>query len=85
MRSRSQYLREMGLTPWTLSTATRAVASQDVETVLSDVQPLEKVPPSSWASLQQQVGNCIRCSLHTTRKSTVFGEGDPKANWLLVG
>ena len=27
----------------------------------------------------------MRCSLHTTRKTTVFGEGDPKANWLLVG
>mgnify|MGYP001167887328 FL=1 len=85
MRSRSQYLREMGLTPWTLSAATRVVASQHVETVSSDIQPLGKVSLSDWTSLQQQVGNCMRCSLHTTRKTTVFGEGDPKADWLLVG
>ena len=85
MRSRSQYLREMGLTPWALITDTRVVASQHVEPVSSDVEPLGKAPPSGWASLQQQVGNCMRCSLHTTRKTTVFGEGDPKADWLLVG
>jgi len=43
------------------------------------------VPPSGWTLLQQQVGICTRCNLHTTRKTTVFGEGNPKANWLLVG
>ena len=85
MRSRSQYLREMGLTPWTLICGRGAVASQLIEPVLSDVGSPGKVSRSDWTSLQQQVGNCIRCSLHATRKTTVFGEGNPKADWLLVG
>lgn len=75
----------MGLTPWTLITDTRVVASQHVDPVSNDLESPGKVLPSAWASLQQQVGNCTRCSLHTTRKTTVFGEGSPKANWLLVG
>ncbi len=85
MRSRSQYLREMGLVPWTLITDTRVIANQYVEPASNDLESPGKAPPSGWTSLQQQVGNCTRCNLHTTRKTTVFGEGNPKANWLLVG
>ena len=85
MRSRSQYLREMGLTPWTLITDTRVIANQHVEPASNDLESPGKVPPSGWTLLQQQVGICTRCNLHTTRKTTVFGEGDPKADWLLVG
>ena len=85
MRSRSQYLREMGLTPWTLITDTRVIANQHVEPASNDLKSPGKVPPSGWTLLQQQVGICTRCNLHTTRKTTVFGEGNPKANWLLVG
>jgi DNA polymerase len=75
----------MGLTPWTLICGRGAVANQLIEPVLSDVGSSGKVSRSDWTSLQQQVGNCIRCSLHATRKTTVFGEGNPKADWLLVG
>jgi uracil-DNA glycosylase family 4 len=85
MRSRSQYLREMGLIPWTLITDTRVIANQYVEPASNDLVSPGNVPPSGWTSLQQQVRNCTRCNLHTTRKTTVFGEGNPKANWLLVG
>lgn len=75
----------MGLTPWTLIAGTRVAASQHVESVSSDLEPPAKASPSAWTSLQQQVGNCIKCSLHASRKTTVFGAGDPKADWLLVG
>jgi DNA polymerase len=75
----------MGLTPWTLIAGTRVAASQHVEPVSSDLESPAKAPPSDWTSLQQQVGNCIKCSLHASRKTTVFGAGDPKADWLLVG
>ena len=85
MRSRAQYLREMGLTPWTLITDARVIARQQTDLVSSELESPGEVALSDWTSLQQQVGNCMRCSLHETRKTTVFGEGDPKADWLLVG
>jgi DNA polymerase len=37
------------------------------------------------AELQAQVQACVRCSLHETRTQTVFGVGNPKADWLVIG
>lgn len=34
---------------------------------------------------QFDLGNCIRCKLHTGRKTIVFGEGNPAAQLMLVG
>ena len=39
----------------------------------------------SWVDLQHGVQSCELCSLHKTRTQTVFGVGDPKANWLFIG
>lgn len=39
----------------------------------------------SWQALQQNVAGCQACQLHSTRTQTVFGVGDPQAEWLLVG
>lgn len=35
--------------------------------------------------LQKQVAVCSRCDLHKSRTRTVFGTGDPGADWLLIG
>jgi uracil-DNA glycosylase len=39
----------------------------------------------SWQELQQAVSVCQACSLAKTRTQTVFGVGDPNADWLIVG
>jgi DNA polymerase len=39
----------------------------------------------SWVHLKNQVSGCQRCSLHETRTQTVFGVGDPEADWLFIG
>jgi DNA polymerase len=36
-------------------------------------------------TLQNEVKSCELCSLHKTRTQTVFGVGDPKADWLFIG
>ena len=52
---------------------------------------LQKKPPlndkskDSWVTLQNEVKSCELCSLHKTRTQTVFGVGDPKADWLFIG
>ncbi len=38
-----------------------------------------------WIELRAAVAACTACALHTTRSKTVFGVGDERASWLLVG
>jgi DNA polymerase len=38
-----------------------------------------------WDSLQRAVAACTRCGLEGTRTQTVFGVGDPAADWMVVG
>jgi len=45
----------------------------------------EAIAAMDWQTLQAAVNNCRRCSLCETRTRTVFGTGDPKAEWLFVG
>lgn len=37
------------------------------------------------ARLAAEVATCTRCELHRTRTRTVFGVGDPRATWMIVG
>ncbi len=87
MSRRDAYLREMGLTPlW------RARA----EPVPQARENPAAVPPSAtaasgdvsamdWPALKAAVARCTRCPLHRTRTQAVFGVGDEKADWLIVG
>jgi DNA polymerase len=36
-------------------------------------------------TLMEEVESCSRCSLHTSRKNCVFGEGNPRADIMFVG
>ena len=38
-----------------------------------------------WAQLKEAVSGCRSCALCETRTNTVFGVGDERADWLLVG
>jgi DNA polymerase len=39
----------------------------------------------SLAQIRAELGDCTRCKLHSTRKSIVFGVGDPNAPLMFVG
>lgn len=39
----------------------------------------------AWPELQQAVANCTRCGLHQSRTQTVFGVGNPRADWMIIG
>jgi uracil-DNA glycosylase family 4 len=53
--------------------------------------PVELAPRASgielmeWDALEQAVAACGACKLCATRRNTVFGVGDPQADWLIVG
>ena len=38
-----------------------------------------------WSALKAEVAGCTRCALHATRTQTVFGVGDPLADWMVIG
>ena len=74
---RDPYLEVMGIQEYVVKQSASAEV-QTAEVVFSG-------ETSQWLSLRQEVATCRRCQLHETRTQTVFGVGDPDADWLFVG
>jgi uracil-DNA glycosylase len=86
---------------WRLRRVEASPAVQSVASAGSDVQraPLHEdavIPASSearegrilamdWQALKGKVAGCTDCRLRATCKQTVFGVGDERAAWMLVG
>jgi DNA polymerase len=72
---RRAYLQAMGIDVW----LPRDLAEPDL---------LIEAPSSGdmgWDELRDCVSNCTRCELSQNRINTVFGVGDPNADWLIIG
>ena len=79
MSRRSEILKEMGLSPvWRL----RSGGSQEV---LEEKDQDNSVANMDWPQLKAKVAGCTDCKLRAGCTQTVFGVGDEKAEWLLVG
>ncbi len=82
------YLRAMGVQSWRLRRAPEPrLAPQPVL-----AQGLPPAAPAAapagaeaWEALQRRVAACQACELCATRTQTVFGVGDRRAEWLLIG
>jgi uracil-DNA glycosylase len=46
---------------------------------------LNRVPDDTLLKVRADLGDCTRCKLHPTRKTIVFGDGNPKADLVFVG
>ena len=76
MSRRSEILNEMGLSPvWRLRT------NEEVPEHKSD----DDIAQMDWTQLKAKVAGCTDCKLRAGCTQTVFGVGDEKAQWLLVG
>ena len=78
-QQRRAYLDAMGIDVW----VPRGAPEADVEIPLG-VQPTEAAG-LDWDELQETVSRCTGCRLHETRTQTVFGVGNPDADWLFIG
>lgn len=82
--TRLAYLEAIGIDVFSL----RASEPATGETRLDD-RPVEEsaVEQDSlgWSELRRAVAACTRCSLHAGRTQTVFGVGNPAADWMIVG
>lgn len=64
----------------------QAIAESTPDPVeVSGTQSMGAVSELSWEALQAAVKDCQRCTLAQTRTQTVYGVGDPNADWLFVG
>ena len=74
---RRAYLRSMGIDVW---------VPRDEPDPEPEVEPQRRqAEPLDWDALQAAVAGCTRCPLHATRTQTVFGVGDPDADWMIIG
>jgi uracil-DNA glycosylase len=78
------YLDAMGIQAW----SARGAAPNGAAIPLPATEGLQApgdIATLDWQALQAAVAGCTRCGLHRTRTQTVFGVGDPKARWLVIG
>ena len=48
--------------------------------------PRDEAPAAvDFTALRDAVARCTRCALHKSRTQTVFGVGNPSADWMIVG
>ncbi len=88
---RERILAELGLGPrWRLRDR-RRTAAPDSPVSAAATATLElddraaRIARLDWPALKAAVASCDACGLCKTRAHTVFGVGDERAEWLLVG
>jgi DNA polymerase len=60
-------------------------SSATVELSAATEPPAAREAGVDWPELRARVAACTRCSLSATRTQTVFGVGNQRAEWLVVG
>ena len=60
-------------------------ALMGLEWLPSELVPITQVLPETLDEIRGELGECIRCRLHSNRSHIVFGEGTPSARIVIVG
>ncbi|MGH8434845.1 MAG: uracil-DNA glycosylase [Pseudomonas sp.] len=83
-----QYLRqlpELGVQELFLETMTAQEALTMLRQPVSASSALPASAPRALQVLQQDASGCVRCRLHESRRTVVFGEGNAQADVMVVG
>ncbi|MEW6133393.1 MAG: uracil-DNA glycosylase [Pseudomonadota bacterium] len=82
---RELVLKELGIAPvWRLRRQTAGDAPGEAADA-GEADRRSRILQMDWAQLKEAVANCTACDLHKTRTQGVFGVGDEKAEWLIIG
>lgn len=76
---RRAYLQAMGIDVWLPRDAEEVEAPEVATADGSDAENL------GWDELQLCVSQCTRCELSASRTKTVFGVGNQRADWMIIG
>ncbi|MEP7298594.1 MAG: uracil-DNA glycosylase [Burkholderiales bacterium] len=63
----------------------QAPAAAAVRLAEPAVVPVSPVDRLDWPALRDAVAACTVCKLCESRRQTVFGVGNPRAHWMIVG
>jgi len=61
------------------------IASLPVAAGPSLFESVDKIAGDTLLKVREDLGECTRCKLHSTRHKIVFGDGNPKAELVFVG
>jgi len=67
------------------SPATQKIAILPKAPGTSLFDAVNKIPNDTLLKVREDLGDCKRCKLHSTRKTIVFADGNPKAELVFVG
>ena len=76
---------ERVLAPSPQAAAERSAAPVALASVVDPSNDDANVASMGWEELATAVRSCTKCPLHATRTNAVFGVGDRKARWLIIG
>jgi uracil-DNA glycosylase len=79
---RRAYLEALGIDVW----VPRGESGGEAEPAVSGPAAAADAPAAmDWQALREAVADCTRCALCETRTQTVFGVGNPDADWMIIG
>lgn len=87
---REQYLEALGIDVWVprqrrAPVAPAARLEPSAVPAPAPVSEQDAGTIESWRALRAEVAACTKCALHATRTQAVFGVGDMRAEWLVIG
>jgi DNA polymerase len=86
---RLQYLEAMGIQAWVARDAAPAMVAEPAPAYSTAESTREAgggdVARLDWDALQARVKDCALCGLDKTRTQTVFGVGNRRAQWMIIG
>lgn len=86
MIRRADVLRELKLLPvWRLRRSERPVPAADVGDASGADARRMRIAALAFDALVDDIAGCRACALCKTRRMTVPGVGDPRAQWMFVG
>lgn len=89
---RTQYLAALGIDEWRTRRAARPAATGPHEAAPA-IDALTVAAPAAvgadadpgWVSLVEEVRDCVKCALRAGCTQTVFGVGNRRAEWMVIG
>jgi len=76
-QQRRAYLEALGIDVW--------IPRDQAEPEVAGSNARLESETMDWSGLRDSVAACTRCQLHQSRSQTVFGVGDPEADWMIIG
>lgn len=79
------YLQVLGVDVWLPRRPNEVVATPPAAPGPATLPDPVESDDLTWQTLRAEVAGCTQCGLSATRTRTVFGVGDVKARWLVIG